>query len=54
MIDGKTSSAFSGMSIPPDNSKSSFVTKDAIETFNKLYYGSPRIFVEKIINKNLS
>jgi type IV secretory pathway TraG/TraD family ATPase VirD4 len=54
MIDGKTSNAFSGMSIPPEKSKSSPIIKEAIETFNKLCYGSPKIFVEKIINKNLS
>jgi len=53
MIDGKTSHAFSGISIPPEESKSSLNTKKSIETFNRLYYGSPKIFVEKMINKNL-
>lgn len=52
MIDGKTSNAFSGMGIPPKTSKFPIATKEAIETFNKLYYGSPRILVEKTINKN--
>jgi len=52
MIDGKTSNAFSGMGIPPEPSKFPTATKEAVETFNKLYYGSPRVLVEKTINKN--
>jgi len=52
MIDGKTSNAFSGMGIPLETSKFPIATKEAIETFNKLYYGSPRVLVEKTINKN--
>jgi type IV secretory pathway TraG/TraD family ATPase VirD4 len=53
MIDGKTSEAFSGMSIPPEIPTHQIVTKDKIITFNRLVYGSPKIFVEKIISKNL-
>ncbi len=53
MIDGKTSHAFSGISIPPKELKSSLNMKKNIETFNKLYYGSPKIFIEKTINNNL-
>jgi hypothetical protein len=52
MIDGKTSNAFSGMGIPPETSKFPIATKEAIETFNKLYYGSPKVLVKKMINKN--
>ncbi|MEX2029160.1 MAG: DUF87 domain-containing protein [Candidatus Paceibacterota bacterium] len=54
MIDGKTSNAFSGIGLLPDIQKSSTTSKEAVEKFNQLYYGSPRILVEKIIRKNLS
>jgi hypothetical protein len=52
MIEGKTSAAFSGMSIEPKAPKYPLASKKDIETFNKLYYGNPSIFVEKIIGKN--
>jgi type IV secretory pathway TraG/TraD family ATPase VirD4 len=53
MIDGKTSEAFSGMSIPPSIPSYRLATKDKIVTFNRLVYGSPKIFIDKIIDKYL-
>jgi hypothetical protein len=53
MIDGKTSEAFSGASIPPEIPTYKLATKDKIMAFNRLLYGSPKILIEKIINKNL-
>lgn len=51
MIDGKTSEAFSGMTISPELQTSSLEIKKAIETFNKLYYGSPKIYIEKVMSE---
>jgi type IV secretory pathway TraG/TraD family ATPase VirD4 len=54
MIDGKTSTAFSGTSLPPESSAHSSATmKENIETLNRLAYGSPRLLVEERVNRQL-
>lgn len=54
MINGRTSGAFSGVSISPEIPKYELATRETIKTFNRLYYGSPKAFVEKVINKTSS
>ncbi|MDE1925089.1 MAG: TraM recognition domain-containing protein [Patescibacteria group bacterium] len=54
MIDGKTSNAFSGVTISPepvlaDGSMSS----EKVKTFNRLAYGRPRLMVEEAIQRDL-
>jgi len=53
MIDGKTSDAFSGTSIPPKEPGYKVVSKDKIIDFNRLVYGHPKIFVDKLISHYL-
>jgi hypothetical protein len=54
MIDGKTSTAFSGISLPPESvAHSSAMMKENIETLNRLAYGSPRLLVEERVNRQL-
>lgn len=53
MIDGKTSEAFSGSSLPPRSTEGP-VPKEVVTTFNRLAYGWPRLFVEETIRDRLS
>lgn len=54
MIDGKTSSAFSGVSIAPEIPTYPLALKDDIINLNRLYYGHNDVLVDKIIKRNLN
>ena len=54
MIDGKTSDAFSGVSISPDNSPETTSVKEKVIEFNRLAYGWPRLFTEETIRRQLA
>lgn len=54
MIEGKTSEAFSGMSLPPELTRERISTKDKVVTLNRLAYGWPKLFVEEMIKRRLS
>lgn len=54
MINGKTSDAFSGMSIPPGQSPEPNVVKNKVITFNRLAYGWPRLVAEETIRRQLA
>lgn len=53
MINGKTSHAFSGRSLPPEPINQSDVPEDIIRTLNRLAYASPKVLVEQEINRHL-
>ena len=53
MIDGKTSEAFSGMSLPPEEMRETTVMKDTVVTLNRLAYGWPRLLVEETLQRQL-
>ncbi|MDD5050681.1 MAG: type IV secretion system DNA-binding domain-containing protein [Candidatus Pacebacteria bacterium] len=53
MIDGKTSTAFSGIGIPPESEKYASRIKDKIVTLNRLAYGIPQILAEKKMEQAL-
>ncbi len=53
MIDGKTSTAFSGIGLPPETKGESQDMKKKIITLNRLAYGSPQILVEKKMEQAL-
>lgn len=53
MVNGKTSHAFSGMSLPPEPLYQSAVREEIITSLNRLAYGTPRILVEREIGRNL-
>src|SRR3989344_7812940 len=53
MIDGKTSEAFSGMSLPPEAEKETRVRAKVI-AFNRLAYGWSRLLVEETIKRQLT
>lgn len=52
MINGKTSTAFSGMSLPPINPGEA-VQQDQIRDLSRLAFGSPRLLVEEEIARQL-
>ncbi len=52
MIDGKTSQAFSGVSLPPEDASDAPI-KDKVVTLNRLAYGWPRLLVEETIKRQL-
>ncbi len=54
MIDGKTSNAFSGMSLPPEKKSSLALLKEKIITLNRLRYASPRLLVEEKMKNDLN
>ncbi|MEK9154286.1 MAG: hypothetical protein AAB798_02335 [Patescibacteria group bacterium] len=54
MIRGKTSEAFSGISIEPESPLQSTSVKDKIITFNRLAYGWPRLLAEETIRRQLA
>lgn len=54
MIDGKTSAAFSGRSLPPELAYEQAGIEERTLTFSRLLYGSPRLLVEEKINSLLS
>lgn len=54
MIDGKTSEAFSGTSLPPEPVQDGGPMKDKVVTLNRLAYGWPKIFVEEMIRHRLA
>lgn len=51
MIEGKTSSAFSGTGLPPEPESVSL--RDKVVAFNRLAYGWPRLLVERTIRHSL-
>ena len=53
MIDGKTSEAFSGMSLPPQPVQE-ITSIDKVMTLNRLAYGWPKLFVEEMIKRRLA
>lgn len=53
MIDGKTSTAFSGRSLPPEPVYESADMGRRAETFSRLFYASPRLLVEERINRQI-
>ena len=53
MIDGKTSEAFSGTSLPSEPVRDDDLTKDKIITLNRLAYGWPKLFVEEMIKHRM-
>lgn len=54
MINGKTSEAFSGMSLQPEFSRGEASIKNNITTLNRLAFCWPRLFVEEMIKRRLS
>lgn len=54
MINGRTSEAFSGMSLPPEFSRGAASVKSQIITLSRLAFGWPRLFVEEMIQRRLS
>lgn len=55
MIDGKTSNAFSGVTVPPEPiSKETTAPGEKVKTFNRLGYGRPRLVVEQTILHELN
>ncbi|HEY4520799.1 MAG TPA: TraM recognition domain-containing protein, partial [Candidatus Paceibacterota bacterium] len=48
MINGHTSQAFSGRSLPPQLARETYI-KEKVATLNRLAYGWPRLFVEETI-----
>ncbi len=52
MIDGKTTDAFSGETVPP-SAEASEATRQNILSINALAYGTPRVLVEEQIKKHL-
>ena len=53
MIDGKTSEAFSGMSLPPEAEEETKVRAKVV-AFNRLAYGWSRLLVEETIKRQLA
>lgn len=53
MVQGKTSTAFSGVSIPPEEVSLSGNAEQLILDFNRLAYTSPRLLVERVIQSQL-
>ncbi|MBI2030419.1 ATP-binding protein [Candidatus Kaiserbacteria bacterium] len=53
MIDGKTSEAFSGMTLPPETVSKDSSTKEKVATLNRLAYGWPRLVVEETLKRQL-
>ncbi|MBI5004187.1 ATP-binding protein [Candidatus Kaiserbacteria bacterium] len=53
MIDGKTSEAFSGITLPPEEISKDSSTKAKVTTLNRLAYGWPRLLVEKSLARQL-
>jgi hypothetical protein len=47
MIEGKTSHAFSGKSLPPEPALPTHVEKDVVTAYTRLAYGSPKLLVEE-------
>lgn len=54
MIDGKTSEAFSGISLPLEPAQEALSIKDKIITLNRLAYGWPKLFAEETIKLRLA
>lgn len=52
MIEGKTSEAFSGKSLPPEESGGTAL-QEKVVTFNRLAYGWPQLLVEETIKRQL-
>ena len=53
MINGHTSQAFSGRSLPPQLARETYI-KEKVATLNRLAYGWPRLFVEETIKRQLN
>ncbi len=53
MIDGKTSEAFSGISLPPEEAPQNRSMRSKVLTLNRLAYGWPRALVEGTIMRDL-
>ncbi len=53
MIDGKTSKAFSGMTLSPEPVSGLFPSKEKVQILNRLAYGWPRLVVEETIRREL-
>lgn len=53
MLHGKTSNAFSGLSLEPEPPRPSAVLGETVIAFNRLAYGSPRLFVEQSLEQQL-
>src|SRR3989338_10779656 len=54
MIEGKTSEAFSGMSLPPEKVQADRSLPEKVTTLNRLVHGWPRTLVEATIQRQLS
>ena len=54
MIEGKTSTAFSGAGLPPDVLAGPKAGSGLIQSFNKLRYGAPKAYVEEKIKSQLA
>lgn len=53
MIDGKTSHAFSGVSLQPESTHSAIAPPEIITSLNRLVYGTPRFLTEMEIEHHL-
>ncbi len=53
MIDGKTSEAFSGVTLPPETISRGSSMKEKVVTLNRLSYGWPRLVVEETLKRHL-
>jgi hypothetical protein len=53
MINGKTSEAFSGMTLPPETVSKDSSTRQKVSTLNRLAYGWPRLVVEETLKRQL-
>jgi len=54
MMNGKTSEAFSGRGLPPEEAEEGAGIREKVVTLNRLAYGWPRLFVEETIQRQLS
>ena len=53
MVQGKTSSPFSGVSLPPPAAHPSAVMSDTVRTYNQLRYGRPKLLIEEEIKERM-
>jgi len=53
MIDGKTSHAFSGVSLPPETTHSALAPQEIALSLNRLAYGIPKFLAEAEIKQRL-
>lgn len=53
MVNGKTSPAFSGISLPPEPAHPAAISTATVTDLNRLLYGTPRVLVEEEVRQSL-